>query len=307
MSNCPRFRAKNASRRQFLNSALGATAATALAPQQAFAAKRSATDWVTLGNSGVKVTRLAFGTGTNGGRVQRELGQKEFTRLVRHAYDRGIRFFESADNYDQMHEMLAEALRGIPRENYRLMTKLRWRDSERPGYDVNAEIDRFRKELNSDYFDVFLLHNVQSPTWPSDLERLRDAVSEAKHKQVIRCHGCSGHGLLPIRAYPGNKWLDVALMRVNHDGTRMDNLRNVNNDKGVPQEVLPVMEKAHAQGTGILGMKIIGEGSFRSPEQREASIQHVIKNTKVQAMTIGFKSTAEIDEAIERIDRALNS
>jgi 1-deoxyxylulose-5-phosphate synthase len=307
MSNCPRFRARNASRRQFLNTAFGATAATALAPKQAFAAKRSATDWVTLGNSGVKVTRLAFGTGTNGGRVQRELGQKEFTRLVRHAYDRGIRFFESADNYDQMHEMLAEALRGIPRENYRLMTKLRWRDSERPGYDVNAEIDRFRKELNSDYFDIFLLHNVQSPTWPSDLERLRDSVSEAKHKQVIRCHGCSGHGLLPIRAYPGNKWLDVALMRVNHDGTRMDNLRNVNNDKGVPQEVLPIMEKAHAQGTGILGMKIIGEGSFRSPEQREASIQHVIKNTKVQAMTIGFKSTAEIDEAIERIDRALNS
>lgn len=307
MSNCPRSRASQSSRRQFLSLAGGASAAALLPSSAPAQAKRSATDWVTLGNSGVKVTRLAFGTGTNGGRVQRELGQKEFTRLVRHAYDRGIRFFESADNYDQMHEMLAEALRGIPRENYRLMTKLRWRDGEKPGYDVNAEIDRFRKELNSDYFDILLLHNVQSPTWPSDLERLRDGFSEAKHKQIIRSHGCSGHGLLPIRAYPGTKWLDVALMRVNHDGTRMDNLRNSNNEKGVPAEVLPIMDKVHAQGSGILGMKIIGEGAFKSPEQREASFQHVVKNTKVQAMTIGFKSTAEIDEAIERLNRALNS
>lgn len=307
MSNCPRSRAKQASRRQFLGTTFGAAAASAVLPSSLQAAKRSATDWVTLGNSGVKVTRLAFGTGTNGGRIQRELGQKEFTRLVRHAYDRGIRFFESADNYDQMHEMLAEALRGIPRENYRLMTKLRWRDGDRPGYDLNAEIDRFRKELNSDYFDIFLLHNVQSPTWPIDLERLRDGLSEAKNKQIIRSHGCSGHGLLPIRAYPGNKWMDVALMRCNHDGTRMDNLRNSNNEKGVISEVLPIMEKVHAQGTGILGMKIMGEGAFKTPEQREASVQHVIKNTKVQTMTIGFKSTAEIDEAIERIDRALNA
>jgi predicted aldo/keto reductase-like oxidoreductase len=292
------------SRRQFLSTSLGAAAAAAL---PAPAAQRSATDWVTLGNSGVKVTRLAFGTGTFGGRVQRELGQKEFTKLVRHAYERGIRFFESADNYDQMHEMLAEALRGIPRENYRLMTKLRWRDAAKPDYNPMAEIDRFRKEFNSDYFDILLLHNVQSPTWPKDLERLRDAFSEAKHKQIIRSHGCSGHGLLPVRAYPGTKWMDIALMRVNHDGTKMDNLKNEGNEKGVPSEVLPIMEKVSAQGTGILGMKIMGEGQFITPEQREASVRHVVKNTKVEAMTIGFKSTAEIDEAIERINRALNS
>ena len=61
--------------------------------------RRTATDWVTLGNSGVKVTRLAFGTGTYSGKLFRDLGQEQFTRLVRHAYDRGIRFFESADAY----------------------------------------------------------------------------------------------------------------------------------------------------------------------------------------------------------------
>jgi 1-deoxyxylulose-5-phosphate synthase len=296
----------NTNRRDFLKIGAGATAALATGvPLQA--AKRSATDWVTLGKSNVKVTRLAFGTGTHGGRVQRELGQKEFTRLVRHAYDRGIRFFESADNYDQMHEMLAEALKGIPRENYRLMTKLRWQNAAREGYNPMDDIERFRKELNTDYFDILLLHNVKSNAWPTELERLRDAVSEAKHKQLLRCHGCSGHGLLPIRAYPGNPWLDVVLMRVNHDGTRMDNLRDEANVPGDRSEVLPTIERVHAQGTGVLGMKIMGEGKFITPEQRDASIKFVMQFGKVDAVTIGFKSTAEIDEAIDRINTHLNA
>ncbi|MFN8814463.1 MAG: aldo/keto reductase [Acidobacteriota bacterium] len=295
----------NTNRRNFLRLGAGAAAATML--PEVKAAKRSATDWVTLGKSGVKVTRLAFGTGTNGGRVQRNLGQKEFTRLVRHAYERGIRFFESADNYDQMHEMLAEALRGIPRESYRLMTKLRWQNAANEGYNPMADIDRFRRELNSDYFDILLLHNVKTVTWPKDLERLRDAFSEAKHKQIIRCHGCSGHGLMPIRAYSGNPWLDVALMRVNHDGTRMDNLKDEANAPGVREEVYPTIERVHGQGTGVLGMKIMGEGRFITPEQRDASVKFVMKFGKVDAVTIGFKTTAEIDEAIERINTHLNS
>jgi len=293
----------NTSRRDFLKVSAGAVAS--LSSLQA--ARRSATDWVTLGKSDVKVTRLAFGTGTHGGRIQRELGQKDFTRLVRHAYERGIRFFESADNYDQMHEMLAEALKGIPRENYRLMTKLRWQNLAREGYKPMDDIERFRRELNSDYFDIFLLHNVKTNTWPKDLEPLRDALSEAKHKQLIRCHGCSGHGLLPIRAYPGNSWMDVALMRVNHDGTRMDNLRDEAGVPGVREEVLPTIEKVHAQGTGVLGMKIMGEGKFITPEQRDASIKFVMQFGKVDAVTIGFKSTAEIDEAIERMNIHLNA
>src|SRR6202049_3574589 len=103
------------SRRNFLKTGLaaGVLAGTGSLPLRA--ARGTATDWVTLGKSGVRVTRLAFGTGTFSGRVQRELGQDQFTRLVRHAYDRGVRFFETAESYAGMPEMLGIALKGLPR------------------------------------------------------------------------------------------------------------------------------------------------------------------------------------------------
>jgi 1-deoxyxylulose-5-phosphate synthase len=296
MSNC--------TRRRFLQQsavAAGTLFTGAAAPAQA--AKRSATDWVTLGNSGVKVTRLAFGTGTFGGRVQRELGQKEFTKLVRHAYDRGIRFFESADAYNEMHEMLAEALKGIPRDTYKLMTKYRRADTSAP----RETIDRFRRELNSEYFDIMLVHAVRTATWATDHERIVDGISEAKQKKIVLAHGASCHGLMPLRSLPGNKWLDVALLRINHDGARMDNLRDENNAKGDVQEVTQRIQQIHGQGTGVIGMKLVGEGQFTDPAQREAALRYVTQLGTVDAMTIGFKSIAEIDEAIERLNRVLNA
>lgn len=284
------------SRRVFLTAAAGALAAPA------FAAKRSATDWVTLGNSGVKVTRLAFGTGTFGGRVQRELGQAEFTRLVRYAYERGIRFFETADSYAGMPIMLANALQGLPRDSYRLMTK--YKRSENG--DPKLTIDRYRRDLNSEYFDIMLMHGVRNADWTDTYKRVLDQISESKVQKIVHAHGASCHGLQPLRTFPGNKWLDVALLRVNHDGARMDNLRDDVRQKGEVPEVYGHIEKLHGQGTGIIGMKLIGEGSFTDPEQREASLRRVFTMGTVTAATIGFKNTQEIDEAIERIGRALN-
>jgi predicted aldo/keto reductase-like oxidoreductase len=287
------------SRRDFLKTT---AAAAAVLPLNA-ATKRTATDWVTLGDSGVKVTRLAFGTGTMGGRVQRELGQDEFTRIVRHAYDRGIRFFESAQNYQGMHLMLSTALKGLPRDSYKLMTKYRLKNSEEP----MQVVDRFRKELNSDYFDILLLHCVRTATWADDYARLRDTFSDFKAKKIILAHGASCHGLLPLRNFPGQKWLDVALLRVNHAGVKMDNLQSDDRQDGVVDEPVGHIAKVHAQKTGVIGMKIMGEGAFKSPEQRDASIRFVMKLGTVDSVTIGFKSTAEVDEAIERMNTHLNS
>jgi 1-deoxyxylulose-5-phosphate synthase len=267
-------------------------------------AKRLATDMVPLGKSGVKVTRLALGTGTYGGRVQRELGQEQFTKLVRHAYDQGIRFFETADAYRGMPEMLGVALKGLPRDSYRLMTKFRLNTTG----DPKETIDRFRRELQTEYFDILLLHCVRTATWSNDFERQRDVFSEVKDKKVILAHGASVHGLVPLRQFPGNKWLDVALMRINHNGTRMDTLSSKDtNDLGDVSEVTRHVKAVHKQGTGVLGMKLVGEGSFKTPEDRDAALRYVMKLGAVDSCTMGFKSPAEVDEAIQRMNAALKA
>jgi len=268
------------------------------------AAKKSATDWVTLGKSGVKVTRLALGTGTFGGKVQRDLGQEEFTKIVRYAYDRGIRFFETADAYTGMPQMLAAALKGIPRDSYKLMTKYRLREAD----DPNATIDRLRKDLRSEYLDILLLHCVRSARWPAELKRLQDTFSEVKAKKIILAHGASCHGLLPLRAFPGTEWLDVALLRVNHKGVRMDTLQmRDTDDLGDVNEVASHVKEIHAQGTGVLGMKLAGEGQFKTREDRVAALRFAFGTGAVDAVTMGYKSPAEVDEAIENINQVVNA
>src|SRR5438552_12638893 len=163
-------------RRDFLKSTVAATVLSGIGGASAApATKRSATDWVTLGKSNVKVTRLAFGTGTFSGRVQRELGQEEFTRLVRHAYDRGIRFFETAESYRGMPEMLSIALKGIPRDSYKLMTKY---STPAASGDPAPKIDEFRKQLNTEYIDIMLLHCLRPSTWSADYQSLQDGFLE---------------------------------------------------------------------------------------------------------------------------------
>jgi hypothetical protein len=291
------------SRRDFLKGALAATAVASTTPL-AIGAKRTASDWVPLGDSGVKVTRLAFGTGTYGGRVQRELGQEEFTKLVRHAYDRGIRFFETADAYQGMPQMLATALKGIPRDSYRLMTKMRVRDNA----NANEAIERFRKDLNTDHIDILLIHAMRIPNWVEEYKPAQDTFENAKVKKLIGAHGASCHGLLPLRRMQDTKWLDVALLRCNHNGTRMDTLQGgEGEDKGDVPEVTSRIKTIRSNGTGVIGMKLVGEGRFTSFEDRDAAMKHAFNVAGVNCATIGYKSTAEIDEAIARMERVLNA
>ncbi|HYP07418.1 MAG TPA: aldo/keto reductase [Bryobacteraceae bacterium] len=290
------------SRRNFLKTGLAAGAAlvgTGTLPAQSVGGK--ATDWVTLGKSGVKVTRLAFGTGSMSGKVQRDLGQDEFTRQVRYAYDHGIRFFETAESYGEMHRMLGVALKGIPRDTYRLMSKV----TTREGVNPQEKIDELRKLANTDYFDVMLLHYQHVASWPTDTARWQDGVLEAKHKKALVGHGASVHGLPALRRFPGNKWLEVAMIRVNHNGTKMDAEDYNTSGLGSVPEVTNHVKQVRTEGMGVISMKLIGEGAFTRREDRQAAMRYAFRNAGVDSVTVGFKSTAEIDEAIENLNLAL--
>jgi aryl-alcohol dehydrogenase-like predicted oxidoreductase len=294
MSNC--------SRRRFLKTGLaaGALAGTASFPAKASAGGK-ATDWVTLGKSGVKVTRLAFGTGTMSGQVQRDLGQDQFTRLVRYSYDQGIRFFETAESYGEMHKMLGIALKGLPRDSYRIMTKV----TTRPGVDPQEKIDELRKLANTDYFDVLLMHYQHVATWPTDTVRWQDGILEAKQKSAVVGYGASVHGLPALRQFPGNKWLEIAMIRMNHRGTKMDGEDFNTHEPGNVDEVVTHVKQVKSDGMGVISMKLVGEGAFTNRDDRKAAMRFAFNNAGVDAVTVGYKNTAEVDEAIENLNLAL--
>ena len=288
------------SRRSFIKTGLAAGALAGVGGLPLRAERATATDWVTLGKSGVKVTRLAFGTGSFSGQVQRDLGQEGFTRLVRHAYDNGVRFFETAEAYRGMHAMLGVALKGIPRDSYKLMSKV----TTREGVDPQAKFDELRKLANTEYFDIMLLHWQTTATWPADTVRWQDGIMEAQSRHAILSHGASVHGLPALRQVPSFKWLDLALIRVNHKGMRMDaEIPDVDELGNVPEVVTHIRE-VKSQGRGVIGMKLIGEGSF-GREDRQKAMRFAMKNAGVDCVTVGYKTTAEIDEAIENLNLAL--
>lgn len=289
------------SRRHFLRAGLTAGVLAGAGKLPLLAAGGTATDWVTLGKTGVRVTRLAFGTGTMSGATQRNLGQVEFTRTVRHAYDRGIRFFETAESYGDMHRMLGIALRGIPRDTYRLMSKV----TTREGTDPQAKIDELRKLAQTDYFDILLLHYQHVADWPTGTVRWQDAIQEAQHKQAVISRGASVHGLPALRQMPGNKWLQTAMIRVNHKGTKMDAEDYNTAGLGNVPEVVSHVKKVKSEGMGVISMKLVGEGAFTTRADRQAAMRFAFRNAGVDTVTVGYKNTAEIDEAIENLNLAL--
>jgi aryl-alcohol dehydrogenase-like predicted oxidoreductase len=299
------------SRRRFLGAALAGAGALAIGPQwlssgpaRAAGGKRSATDIVTLGKTGIKVSRLAQGTGYNGGgrsSAHTRLGEKEFDKLIHHDLDRGIRFMDMADLYGS-HPYVRHALAQSPRDNIAYLSKI-WPETQYwNAYSggATAEIDRFRKELNTDVIDVCLLHCMRNSDWPEQYQRARDELDELKSKGAVRAVGVSCHDFGALKVAAAHPWVDVILARINNVGTEAAMDASV-------EEVTAVLKRARANGKAIIGMKIFGAGKLSSPEQKDASLKYVFGNDLVDAITVGMLSTEQIDDTIARMNKALNA
>lgn len=294
----------NPSRRQFLERTAALAGAALLSPAILSAAevstKRTAIDQVMLGKTGLKLSRLGMGTGSNSGHVQKELGQEAFNRLVRYAYDQGITYFDCAQSYETF-EWIADAIKGLPREKLFLQSKI-------PGQpeDVLKAIDRHRQVFKTDYIDSLLIHCMIQNGWTDQFKRVMDAFDQAKEKQWIRGKGVSCHSLPALRAATASDWTEVHLVRVNPQARWIDGPEEHWNKSG--KDVTPVMKEIktmHARGRGVIGMKLVGNGEFQDPADREKAIRFAMAQPEIHAVVIGFKNTKEVDEAIERINRAL--
>jgi 1-deoxyxylulose-5-phosphate synthase len=200
-----------------------------------------------------------------------------------------------------MHRMLGIALKGIPRDTYRLMSKV----TTRPGVNPQEKIDELRKLANTDYFDILLLHWQHVASWPADTIQWQDGILEAEAKKAVVSHGASVHGLPALRQMPANKWLEVAMIRVNHKGVAMDAEDYNTRGLGNVGEVVTHVRQVRDRGMGVISMKLVGEGRFTDREDRKAAMKFAFRNAGVDCVTLGYKSTAEVDEAIENLNLAL--
>ncbi|MGA3028095.1 MAG: aldo/keto reductase [Bryobacteraceae bacterium] len=282
-------------RRQFLQSATMGAAALNAFPHHLFAGttKKSVSDRVKLGPRKVEVSRLAMGTGTNGGgggsNQTRQLGFDGMTDMFKAAYDQGITFWDSADTYGS-HAYLQRALKaGIPREKVTILTKTESLTAK----DMRADLDRFRKELGTDYIDILLLHYLHDDEWPENRKGAMEVISEAQEKGIVRTKGVSCHTLGALKLAAASPWVEVDLARFNPAEVLMDS------DVATVRGVLRQMK---AKGKGVIGMKILGAGALRS--KPDECLQFALAQDFLDCFTIGQESRAEMQDLVRRIPAA---
>ncbi|HEY2470110.1 MAG TPA: aldo/keto reductase [Terracidiphilus sp.] len=282
-------------RRKFLSNAAAGLGAACVAPSSfagllnAAPHRVEATDTVVLGRTGIRTSRLAMGTGTIGfAGSSNQTRSGELTRLLRTGYDRGLTLFDTADGYGS-HPEVAEAVSHLPREKVVIMTKCDSRDPKQ----AKADIDRYRRELKTDYIDILLVHCVTEADWTTRFRGVMDVFSEARQKGVIRAHGVSCHSIEALRAAAASPWVEVDLVRLNPVGAHMD---------ADPQTVISVIKQMRGQGKGIIGMKILGQGAMR--KRQDEAIRFALGTGVLDAFTIGAENGQEQSDLITRVAAA---
>jgi aryl-alcohol dehydrogenase-like predicted oxidoreductase len=259
---------------------------------------------VQLGESGLETTLLGIGMGFRGFNRSSSLvrqDQEKALAVVLHAYEVGMRFFDNADSYGS-HGLMARALETIPREEITLGTKIWVREGgipepERP--DPNIVVDRFRKELNTDYLDLVQLHCMVDADWTETQRRHMDGLSDLKARGIIKAHGVSVHTWEAMKAAVASPWVDVLHARINPYGITMD--------KPEPQEVIALLHQLHDSGKGVIGMKLVGGGNYPEDDEKiDNSLRFVLGLGSVDMIIVGFEHYEQIDNYVGRTRKALD-
>jgi aryl-alcohol dehydrogenase-like predicted oxidoreductase len=281
-------------RRTFIRNSIAGAAVLSAFPYEALALEQKlyAHDKVKLGNTGIEMSRLAMGTGTHGyggaSNQTRQMGIKGVADMLRAAFDDGINFWETADQYGS-HPHVGEALKKVKREEVVVLTKTNSNSYE----SVKKDLDRFRKELGTDYLDIILLHAVTDPQWNQNMKGAMEALAEAKEEGIIRAHGVSCHSLGALETAADEPWVEVDLARFNPGGARMD---------ADVATVTKVLERMKANGKAILGMKVYGCGELL--DIKDECLQFQTGSGLTDAFTMGFESIEQLKDIQKRLPEA---
>ena len=290
-------------RRDFFKTSIAGAGLLAAAPRLLRAAEPvmhfNGSDIVELGKTGIKLSRLAQGTGTNGFNrtsAQTRAGKESFDRLLRHSLDQGVSFIDMADAYGS-HPFVKDVIKDLPRDKFALLSKI-WPEKTNwgtPSGGAKAEVDRFCKELGTDHLNVCLIHCLQNSKWPTQYERIRNELSDLKQKGTVRSVGVSCHDFGALKVAAEHPWVNVVLARVNHKCGK-----EYMCDAGL-DEIAAVLKTARKNGKAVIGMKIFAAGKLVKPEERDASLKYVFGNDLVDAITIGMEDTSQVDDMLKRM------
>ena len=281
-------------RRHFLGGATTGAVALHAFPYHLFAngTKKAATDRINLGPRKIELSRLAMGSGTDGvggsSNQTRKLGVQGLADLFRAGYDQGVTFWDSADQYGT-HPNVKLALKGLPREKVTILSKTHASTEK----EMRADLDRFRRELGTDYLDILLLHCMTDRDWPERKKGAMAVISEAQEQGIVRTHGTSCHTLEALKTAATSPWVEVDLARINPAQKQMD---------ADPQTVIAVLRQMKAAGKGVIGMKILGAGALRN--RVDECLQYALALDCVDCFTIGGESRAEMEDLVRKIPAA---
>ena len=285
-------------RRSFCLRTAGLTAgafAFAQLPASLFAEalrKKLASDRIKLGPMAVELSRLAMGTGSSGyggsSNQTRKLGLEGLANMLEAGFDQGITFWESADQYGS-HPHLKLGLSRVKRERVTVLTKTHAKTEAQ----MRADLDRFRKELGTDYLDIVLLHALTNPRWPEERQGAMAVLAEARAKGIVRTHGVSCHSLGALETAARTDWVQVDLARINPAGAVMD---------GSLDQVLPVLRRMKAAGKGVIGMKILGAGSLAN--RIDECLRYALSLDCVDCFTICAENRQQLDDIVRRMAAA---
>jgi len=294
---------ESCTRRHFLRASLAGAGLMAAAPNllraEPSAGRFNGTDWVPLGRTGIKVTRLAQGTGYNGydhSSAHTRQGKEAFDRLLRHSLDQGIRFIDMADLYGSM-PLVKDVIQGRQRDQLVLLSKISPRPDKwvTPSGGAKQEVDRFRQELGVERLDVCLIHCMMDTNWPNEFKRIRDELSELKRQGVVRAVGVSCHDFGALKVAASHPWVDVIFARVNFQGGKQYAC------DASAEELAGALKTARSNGKAVVGMKIFGAGKLTKPVDKDASLKFVLGNGLVDAITVGMLKPEEVDDTLERM------
>jgi aryl-alcohol dehydrogenase-like predicted oxidoreductase len=283
-------------RRIFVKNAAAAAGFLAISPlafqARALRQKKNISDRIMLGKTGIEVSLMAMGTGTNGtghnSNQTRQLGMKGLPDLLQAGFDMGVTFWDSADQYGS-HPHLKEALKRVPRDKVVILSKTHASTES----EMKADLDRFRKELGTDYIDIMLLHCMMSDDWPKEREGAMKVLAEAREKGLIKAHGVSCHTLGALKAAAASPWVQIDLARINPYGAVMD--------ANVPV-VVDVLRQMKQSGKVIMGMKIFGAGQLTN--RLDECLKYALNQDYLSCFTIGVENQAQLKDLAVRIPAA---